>query len=122
MIRLIMLSIISSLFLMSTNSFADDMKSNIQVKGAIPKGAVIEKNKVILKKGYVFEKKSKTKVISKMRGGTGISGEFDCTCNGETGGCSAVTTPNSVTCVPSGCNSCYMIVTIPDPKKVMMHQ
>jgi hypothetical protein len=106
--------------LMGTQSFA---QSNIKVKGKVPQGVIIQNNKVILKKGYVFEKKSGSKVISKMRGGgTGISGEFDCTCNGETGGCSAVTTPNSVTCVSNGCTNCYMIVTIPDPKPAVMHR
>lgn len=103
-----------------TVSSGQDTVSAIQVKGTTPTGVVIQKDKVISKKGYVFEKVSNTRAVSRMRGGKGgLTGEFDCTCNGEQGGCSVVTTPNSVTCASSGCNSCYMIVTIPDKIKAI---
>ena len=111
---LLLLFCLFGLFINSALS-ATEVNSRVQVKGKTPEGVIIHKNKVILKKGYVFEKKSNSSVVARMRGGRGgITGEFDCTCNGEQGGCSAVTTPNSVTCVSSGCSSCYMIVTIPD--------
>lgn len=113
--RLVLILITVLSFFLSGAASAQEKTSAIQVKGTTPQGVVIKKNKVIAKKGYVFEKQSDTRVVSRMRGGSGgITGEFDCTCNGEQGGCSVVTTPNSVTCASSGCNSCYMIVTIPD--------
>ena len=107
---------------LSTHLFAETEKVTIK-STVIPKGVTIGKQKVTAKKGYIFEKISDTHVVSRMQGGKGgITGEFDCTCNGEQGGCSAVTTPNSVTCASSGCTSCFMIVTIPDKKLQTMHQ
>ena len=109
--------------LLLSNAFSVQTKtSSIEVKDTVPKGVVITKEKAIAKRGYIFEKQSNTRAISRMRGGSGgITGEFDCTCNGEQGGCSVVTTPNSVTCASSGCNSCYMIVTIPDKASNTLH-
>lgn len=86
------------------------------VKSKTPQGVTITKNRVIAKKGYTIEKVSKHKAIARMSGGRGgLTGEFDCTCNGSEGGCSVVTTPNSVTCAATTCRNCMMIVTIPSP-------
>lgn len=97
---------------------------HIVLKGKIPHGIVINKNRITLQKGYVFEKLDNGHVVSRMkRRQTGITGEFDCTCNGEQGGCSIVTTPTSVSCFSSGCSNCYMIVTVPgkDGGKLLSH-
>jgi hypothetical protein len=121
--RMRLLLMFICLFGLVNLSVAKDMSSQIQVKTKVPEGVVIKKNKVTVKKGYVIEKQSNNKAIARMSGGKGgITGEFDCTCNGEQGGCSVVTTPNSVTCASSGCSSCYMIVTIPDKAGSVMHR
>jgi len=105
--------VLSILFVLA-NAPVFAQSSSIVVKGKKPQGVVVQKNKVIAKKGYVFEKVSPNRAVARRRAGGGITGEFDCTCNGASGGCSVVTTPTSVSCFSSGCtSSCYMIVTIP---------
>lgn len=96
------------------NVYSSSEHSKIVLKGKAPEGIVIGKNKVTLKKGFMFEKLQNGRVVSRMKGRQGgITGDFDCTCNGSGGGCSIITTPTSVSCFSSGCNNCYMIVTIP---------
>lgn len=88
----------------------------LQVKGNLPQGVVVKNNMVTVKKGYVLKKvsKSRVNVMALRRGGNGITGSFDCTCNGNDGGCDVITTPTSVSCALSTCkSSCYMITTIP---------
>lgn len=89
----------------------------IDAKAGLPEGVTIKENKVTLKEGYTFEKvsNSKVNVLGRMRGGgTGVTGSFDCTCNGNNGGCDIITTPTSVSCATGTCkSSCYMITTIP---------
>ncbi len=118
----IFLIVLTALSLMIGLSYAKEMTSATQtkLKGPAPKGVVIHKNNITVKQGYVVQKVSKTRAVARMRGGNGITGDFDCTCNGESGGCSVVTTPNSATCVSSGCNNCYMIITIPGTPKTLM--
>lgn len=105
------------------NVYSSSVHSEIVLKGKTPDGVVIGKNKVTLKKGFMFEKIQNGHVVSRMKGrkGVGITGDFDCTCNGSGGGCSIITTPTSVSCFSSGCNNCYMIVTIPgqDGSKIL---
>lgn len=94
--------------------FAAQMGSKLTVTGALPKGVMIHNNKVMVKKGYTIEKVSKNRVNIMRRGRGGITGSFDCTCNGNDGGCDVITTPTSVSCAVSTCkSSCYMITTIP---------
>lgn len=121
--RYILIGLCSFFLIFNSSLWAKSNTATIQVKGNVPVGAVIGKHKVTLKKGFIFEKKSATHAVARMRGGRGgITGDFDCTCNGEEGGCSVVTTPNSATCVSSGCNSCYMIITIPGKAGSVLHQ
>jgi|GEM_PF-3602369 len=101
---------------MMSQVWAAQSKNKMIVKGKLPQGIVIKNNQITLKKGYYFEKVSKSRVniMARTRGGTGITGSFDCTCNGESGGCDVITTPTSVSCATSTCkSSCYMITTIP---------
>lgn len=105
--------LITMLFLTLGFTLDSYAATKIEVKGKRPQGVTIQSKKVVAKKGYYFEKVSSSRAVSRMRGGNGITGDFDCTCNGETGGCGVVTTPNSVTCVSNGCTNCYMIVSIP---------
>lgn len=94
----------------------------LTVHGKIPQGAAINHNKIVVQKGYVIKKVSRHRAVMMRRMQGGITGSFDCTCNGNDGGCDVVTTPNSVTCASSTCkSSCYMITTIPGPKN-LMHQ
>jgi hypothetical protein len=90
-------------------------------KVELPQGAYVKNHKVFVKKGFVVEKVSKNRaVIRKMRG-NGITGSFDCTCNGNDGGCDVITTPTSVSCAVSTCkSSCYMITTIPGKDAVYL--
>ena len=83
-------------------------------KMSLPQGTYLKKNKVMIKKGYVIEKVSKNRATIRKMNNTGITGSFDCTCNGNDGGCDVITTPSSVSCAVSTCkSSCYMITTIP---------
>lgn len=103
-------------------AWAAAMEGKIMIKGKMPEGIMIKKNKVMLKKGYTFERVSKNQVnvVARMPGGRGITGSFDCTCNGADGGCDAIVTPTSVSCAASTCkSSCYMIVTIPGTTSVL---
>ena len=92
----------------------DTMPQKIVIRDKIPEGVQIENDKVTLKEGYFFEKVSKNRVNVMARRNNGVTGSFDCTCNGSDGGCDIVTTPSSVSCVTGSCkSSCYMITTIP---------
>jgi hypothetical protein len=104
-------------FLLTLN-FAWGLNSTSQIilkNKEVPQGVFIKKNKVLVKKGFYFEKVSKSRVnILARKAGIGITGSFDCTCNGTSGGCDVIVTGSSVSCAKSSCNSsCYMIVTIP---------
>jgi len=98
-------------------------KNKVVVKGKVPAGIVVKNNTVTIKRGYSVVKTSahSAQIVARMPGGrTGITGNFDCTCNGASCGCDVTTTPTSVSCSKSTCtSSCYMIVTIPGSGAVM---
>ncbi len=98
-------------------------KGKVIVKGKVPQGAIVKNNSVMAKEGYTVVKTSNHSaqiVARRPGGGTGITGNFDCTCNGTSGGCDVTTTPTSVSCSKSTCtSSCYMIVTIPGASTIM---
>lgn len=90
-------------------------------KITLPQGAYVKGTKVMVKKGFVIEKVSKSRAVIKRMNNNGITGSFDCTCNGNDGGCDVITTPTSVSCALSTCkSSCYMITTIPGKAPVYL--
>ena len=100
-----------ALFLMTLSFSVYAINAN---KMVLPKGTYVKKHKVMVKKGFVIEKTSKSTAVIKRMSDNGITGSFDCTCNGNDGGCDVITTPTSVSCALSTCkSSCYMITTIP---------
>lgn len=100
--------------LLLTISFSAYAALSTTDKTALPQGTYVKNHKVMVKKGFTIEKVSKNRAVIRMRRNNGITGSFDCTCNGNDGGCDVITTPTSVSCAVSSCkSSCYMITTIP---------
>ena len=98
------------------------VNTKIVFKDKVPEGVMIKNNKVIAKKGYMFKKVSNHRASLMARRGHGITGDFDCTCNGTSGGCVVSVTPTSVSCSVGSCtSSCYMIVNIPGNTTNILH-
>lgn len=115
-------------FLVSFSSFAGINPSSpananntqeIIMKGKIPAGVTIKKNKVTLKAGYSFTRVSESKATvsaKKKKDGT-ISGEFTCGCqsSSSSGSCKLIIDGSSIWCSTNTCGStCQMTVSIPN--------
>jgi hypothetical protein len=89
-----------------------------------PKGVTIQKNKVVLKSGFVAVRVSdhQAKVMAKKKkGGTSgpISGEFTCGCQ-TNGSCKLVIDGTSIWCAVNTCGSaCQMTVSVPTMTNTM---
>jgi hypothetical protein len=85
----------------------------------VPEGVIVEGNKVTLKAGYQFVKKSgKTVSVARMRNLGVVYGNFNCDCQANSGSCSLIATKNAAYCSGS-CNDCRLTVVVESPPQVI---
>ncbi len=78
----------------------------------VPEGSIVQGNKVSLKPGYLFEKQSNNAVAVRRAGNGVITGNFSCSCQGQTGGtCSLSISKDFAACI-GGCNDCRLDIVI----------
>jgi len=84
----------------------------------LPKLLYIQGHKIVLKKGYAFQRVSENEVNVVNTSTALISGTFQCGCHTDTGGgtCTVETLEDRISCVPVSCNDCGMRTTIDPPK------